>query len=543
MARHEEVSVRNCEDKLNANPQSLVFSRLADGYRKQGEIQKAVDVCMQGLQFHPDYVTGRVILGRCYLEQEKLDEAITEFIQAIQLDRRNQVAIKMIADIYVRQGMKEKAGDLYGYLLRMDPGNRSLEKLIVVNPGGGETSIYSILNITAETAVPKVSADTVTDPDNTARIDMPSDEEMDVVPDDADTAQSVPLDGKPSADESNPTDNEYISGDDVKNQLNDMFSGASLLEETPEETGGKHDQQLHDAAPEFASGEASPGIVGNNAAFGFDTIFEEIEKPDAPEWPAVENSANTTDDKGMVTITEDSDGPIVIDGDLSGKDGITAGDDTLFDVETSITGNPGRDRWAAEENSEENIDIVLPEKVSSDEMSGDDLIGRMEELFPSDTMEDAGREKVPENDEGNGAAADDGTVNAQGTTATDVTVAGDDGMSQYSIPDHVLTPTLADIYFQQGQPKLALQIYTRLLEVNPDNERITARIQEIKRQLAMQDPGGTDVTDSRRNKIVSPAPLSDEGASATGKNADNTVKPLSGVRIKKKYRNRKKGPA
>ena len=52
------------------------------------------------------------------------------------------------------------------------------------------------------------------------------------------------------------------------------------------------------------------------------------------------------------------------------------------------------------------------------------------------------------------------------------------------IPDHVLTPTLADIYLQQGQPKLALTIYRRLLEKKPDNEKLEARVKEIERALA-----------------------------------------------------------
>ena len=72
MAR-KETSVQVLESRLSQNPQSLVFARVADGFRKNGEIQQAITMCTQGLANHPDYVTGRVILGRCYLEQEKLE--------------------------------------------------------------------------------------------------------------------------------------------------------------------------------------------------------------------------------------------------------------------------------------------------------------------------------------------------------------------------------------------------------------------------------------------------------------------------------------
>jgi tetratricopeptide (TPR) repeat protein len=188
MARQAEVSVQFYQEKLEANSQSLVFSRLADCFRKKGEIQQAIGVCMQGLQIHPDYVTGRIILGRCYLEQEKLKEATAEFVRVVELDRRNQVAIKMIADVYARQGMKEKAGDLYSLLLRMDFGNQSLEKLAQANRGNGETNVLRILGLSppppegpASAAIPPdeerqapstAAFDSIADADKTIQMDI-----------------------------------------------------------------------------------------------------------------------------------------------------------------------------------------------------------------------------------------------------------------------------------------------------------------------------------------------------------------------------------
>ena len=145
MASHKDSSVLAYEKKLEHNPVSLVFSRLADCYRKRGDIQQAIDVCSSGLAHHPDSITGRIILGRCYLEQEKLKEALQEFITVIGRDRGNQVAVKMLADIYARQGMKDKAGDLYAYLFARDPDNPSLDNLTKSYGGTGKTNIYEIL--------------------------------------------------------------------------------------------------------------------------------------------------------------------------------------------------------------------------------------------------------------------------------------------------------------------------------------------------------------------------------------------------------------
>jgi tetratricopeptide (TPR) repeat protein len=175
-----DTSAQYFETKLSQNPQSLVFSRLADCYRKNGEIQQAIGVCMEGLKSHPDYVTGRVILGRCYLEQEKLKDAVAEFVKVVELDRRNQVAVKMIADIYSRQGMKEKAGDLYSFLLRMDPDNQSLHTLTSTFRGQGETSIQKILGIAGQTMGgdgdfgAQMPSDVIVDADRTIQMDLVS---------------------------------------------------------------------------------------------------------------------------------------------------------------------------------------------------------------------------------------------------------------------------------------------------------------------------------------------------------------------------------
>jgi tetratricopeptide (TPR) repeat protein len=145
MVALKEISKKECEDRLSQNPESFIFSRLADCYRKRGDIQRAIEVCSQGLSNHPDSITGRVILGRCYLEQEKYKEAAAEFVKVIEHDRRNQVALKMLADVYTHQGMTEKAGDIYSFLLTTDPENQSIVNLSANFSGSGATNIYRIL--------------------------------------------------------------------------------------------------------------------------------------------------------------------------------------------------------------------------------------------------------------------------------------------------------------------------------------------------------------------------------------------------------------
>jgi len=112
----------------------------------------------------------------------------------------------------------------------------------------------------------------------------------------------------------------------------------------------------------------------------------------------------------------------------------------------------------------------------------------------------------------------------------------------FSIPDHVLTPTLADIYYQQGQPKLAVQLYRRLLHADPDNERIAKRIREIEATLASQEVEETIVLDaSPKETAVQVGPALQAQPNKKRKQRSAT-KPLSGVRIKKKFKSKPRRP-
>jgi tetratricopeptide (TPR) repeat protein len=147
MLSETEMPVEYLEEEIKSKPDSLLFSRLADSYRKSGDVQKAISISIKGLESHPGYITGRIILGRCYLEQENFNDAIKEFTGVCKLDRRNQIAIKMLADVFSKQGMEEKAGDLYQILLKMDPENVSLIHLAEVFSGTGKDNVFEILGI------------------------------------------------------------------------------------------------------------------------------------------------------------------------------------------------------------------------------------------------------------------------------------------------------------------------------------------------------------------------------------------------------------
>jgi tetratricopeptide (TPR) repeat protein len=146
-SRTAEKNSEQLKQLFGKKPDSLLFSRIADLYRKEGNINRAIELCQKGLEVHPDYVTGRIILGRCYIENENYDNAIDEFTSVCKLDRKNLVAIKMLADVFVKRGETDKAGDLYRILTFLDPFDASFKILASRFDTTGKTELLDILGV------------------------------------------------------------------------------------------------------------------------------------------------------------------------------------------------------------------------------------------------------------------------------------------------------------------------------------------------------------------------------------------------------------
>lgn len=291
MLSETEMSVEYLEDKIKDKPNSLLFSRLADSYRKSGDVQKAISISIKGLETHPNYITGRIILGRCYLEQENFNDAIKEFTSVCKLDRRNQIAIKMLADVFSKQGMEEKAGDLYHILLNMDPENASLIHLAEVFSGTGRNNVFEILGVEDEIMVshpseekPKASTEMVAEDDAKGKVqagEIPeqSAEEPEAVLEEQDKAQADQIDDSAGqAEIESTTEDVKDRGED---KLSDQVETGDIQEETVDATDSISEEK-DEAKPDSGDMKEEPEELK--------IISEADEEPDS--LPEEENSIN-----------------------------------------------------------------------------------------------------------------------------------------------------------------------------------------------------------------------------------------------------------
>jgi tetratricopeptide (TPR) repeat protein len=125
--------LKNLIDRYNKAPESRLFAPLADAYRKNGEIDKAIDLCEKGLERFSDYASARVILGKCFYDKGATERARDEFTRVLEVDPDNMVARKYMGEILLAENKKEEAAEHFRHLLSIDPTNeeasRTLEEI------------------------------------------------------------------------------------------------------------------------------------------------------------------------------------------------------------------------------------------------------------------------------------------------------------------------------------------------------------------------------------------------------------------------------
>jgi tetratricopeptide (TPR) repeat protein len=93
------MNIALLEDRLAANPKSPLFARLASCYLQEGQVQKAVDVCTDGLKLFPEYTTGHLVLARAFEALGRNMEALIEYRRVLRIFPDNKSVIGQVAMI------------------------------------------------------------------------------------------------------------------------------------------------------------------------------------------------------------------------------------------------------------------------------------------------------------------------------------------------------------------------------------------------------------------------------------------------------------
>src|ERR671938_594836 len=90
--------IEDLEKQFGENPRR-VFARLANEYRKAGDLERAIDICRAHVPLQPTYISGYIVLGQALFESGQLDEARSTFETALGLDPENLIGLRQLGDI------------------------------------------------------------------------------------------------------------------------------------------------------------------------------------------------------------------------------------------------------------------------------------------------------------------------------------------------------------------------------------------------------------------------------------------------------------
>jgi tetratricopeptide repeat protein len=114
--------IEDLRKQFAENPRR-VFARLANEYRKSGDLDVAIEICRAHVPLQPTYISGYIVLGQALFERGQPEEARSTFETALTLDPENLIALRQLGDIARSSGDLDGARGWYHKLLEVDPQN------------------------------------------------------------------------------------------------------------------------------------------------------------------------------------------------------------------------------------------------------------------------------------------------------------------------------------------------------------------------------------------------------------------------------------
>ncbi len=106
---------------LQQNPDSLTFARVADALMMRGRLDEAIQICEEGVKRHPQYVTGHMVLGKCYMQKKLYEQAEKEFKRVLLFDPKYIAAHRYYGDLMREIGWENTCEMSYRKILHIDP--------------------------------------------------------------------------------------------------------------------------------------------------------------------------------------------------------------------------------------------------------------------------------------------------------------------------------------------------------------------------------------------------------------------------------------
>jgi predicted regulator of Ras-like GTPase activity (Roadblock/LC7/MglB family) len=116
--------------KIENYASPILFGRLAELYKIDGEIDAAIYVCREGIRSFPSYGGSYLVLGEISKENGDLADARVQLERAAELDKYNYAALKLLAEVYLQLDMPDEAAQRLEEILYFAPGDEQIIEML-----------------------------------------------------------------------------------------------------------------------------------------------------------------------------------------------------------------------------------------------------------------------------------------------------------------------------------------------------------------------------------------------------------------------------
>jgi len=122
--------IERYEQMLADDPQSRAFAPLAEAHRKLGNLDEAIRVAKAGLELHPGYSGGLVVLGRALYEKGELDNAAEILQKAVSENPESYLGQKFLGKVLMDKGDNKGAQSAFDAANFLSPEDEEVKRLL-----------------------------------------------------------------------------------------------------------------------------------------------------------------------------------------------------------------------------------------------------------------------------------------------------------------------------------------------------------------------------------------------------------------------------
>ncbi len=400
------------------------FAQLAEAYRKNGRLDDALHLLNLHLEDRPTYVSALIVLGRCHMDKNSLDDARGAFERVVGIDPQNIIALKALAEVAERSGDAGLAEQWLTQLVESDPSN--------------DDAVAALARVRTEGVAAPV-------------VEPPQAAEPEPLP-----AEEISLERSEETIELTPTE---PSAPDMPSVLRKSIPvRLDQIDEPVREVEVE-------GAPVESSAEEDPMVVEPTAFEQVEVTHEQVERVEiASTGFEVADQVEPLVELESTEVTFDA-----VADETGAAEGLSAFDESLAwgTGERQSREVTAEDVARAEAEHEEGLVIPVPPDYVEEQ--NPEVTQPLEPLQVPD--EDQGEEETRERDSLEGLPViypDDEQIEEEG----DVT-GGE--------PEPVVTETMAELYVEQGLVAEAIDVYRQLVSERPGDQRLEARLHELER--------------------------------------------------------------